>query len=112
APGQYSALIPAEGSGVWHAMVIDESRRLLLQASTARSFSREWEAFGVDRAALMAIAQAGRGDALESLTDLEDVAPDTAGSYAALDRLLALTALAVFVLGVALDVVRLRRAPI
>ncbi|NQT86205.1 VWA domain-containing protein, partial [bacterium] len=32
APGQYSALIPAEGSGVWHAMVIDESRRLLLQA--------------------------------------------------------------------------------
>jgi hypothetical protein len=78
----------------------------------ARNYPREWETFGVDRAALTAIALAGSGEALEGLADMDDVAPRTAGAYAPLDWLLALAALAVFVFGVFVSVLRVRRAPV
>jgi hypothetical protein len=112
APGEYAAVVPGGQAGSWHATVFDAAQGTVLHSSAARNYAREWETFGVDRAALSAIANAGGGEALESLADMDDVPPRTAGAYAPLDWLLALAALVVFVLGVFLSVLRVRRAPV
>jgi len=117
APGEYQATFAAPIRGPYHVTIIERGAApggprggsLLLTVSAVRSYSREWEAFGVDRAALAAIARSGRGELLTSLDDLARVAPGRAAGHMDVDWVFCLTALALFVADVAHRVARARR---
>ena len=110
APGEYQAAVPAPRRGVYHVTVAGEGGAPILSASTVRSYAMEWEAFGVDAAALEAIARNGRGRVLPSLDALRSV--EARGGEAAVEADWAPFALALvlFVAGVAAHVFRARRA--
>jgi len=109
APGEYRAEFRAPRRGVYHLTVVEEGKGQRLSLSVAKNYAREWEAFGVDRASLEAIARNGRGKLLRSLDELRDVAPRHAAGYVDVGWAPTAAGLVLFVAAVFLHVVRSKR---
>lgn len=108
APGEYGGRVAAPMGGIYSvAIVADGSPRLSI--SVAKNSAREWEAFGLWRAALDTIARNGRGRVLERPADLGSVAPEAAVGHTDIDHLAVALALLLFVADVARRVLRVRR---
>ncbi|HUT36984.1 MAG TPA: VWA domain-containing protein [Planctomycetota bacterium] len=109
APGEYQAAFPAPLQGPYHATIIDQEKGPRLTLSVVKNYSREWEAFGVDRPALEAIARNGQGAVLASLDDLRTIEPKAAPGQADVAWLFLVAALTLFIADVALSVLRSQR---
>ncbi len=109
APGEYQVTFPASVQGAYHIIVTEEDKGPRLALSLAKNYSSEWGAFGVDLAALEAIARNGRGAVLDGLADLSAVPPRSAAGVVEVDWAFLAAALVLFILDVALRVARSRQ---
>jgi hypothetical protein len=108
APGEYETHLSAPESGTYRLAVFEPGRGLRLSLGMVKTYSREWEAFGVDRAAVERLARQGRGQVIENLDALEG-APVTEGvGRVGVGWVFLAAALALFVAEVALGVFRRR----
>lgn len=110
APGQYEAAFAAPLRGGYHVTVIESGQGQRLSVAAVKNYAREWEAFGVDRPALEAIARNGGGKVLSGLDDLRGVTSRRAMGQTDVGWLAITTALVLFVAEVALGVLRSKRA--
>ncbi len=101
APGEYRGQAPADAQGIYAIAVAEDGQALRLSLRVARGYAREWEAFGVHRPTLDAVARNGRGQVIADLAALRLVRPRTAAAYADLDWAAVALALILFVAAVA-----------
>ena len=108
APGEYRGQAPAPRRGIYR-VTVTEGTAPRLSLGVARNYTREWEAFGLHRPTLDALARNGRGTVLAALRDLRNIGPATAAGYMDLDWLAVALALVLFIAGVATHTFRARR---
>ncbi len=108
APGEYEAHVPADERGTYRLAAFEHGGGLRLSLGMVKPYAREWTAFGVDRAAVESLARQGRGQVIENLDALRDVpVPEGVGRVGVAWVFLA-AALVLFVVEVALGVLRRR----
>ncbi|MFW6163240.1 MAG: VWA domain-containing protein [Planctomycetota bacterium] len=110
APGEYRGRVRAPAEGAYSVAVVEEDQGLRVAASAARNYAPEWDAFGIRRAALEAVARHGDGQVLPDLAALRRVAPREAAAWRPLDWAFTAAALLLFLAAVARHTLARRQA--
>jgi len=107
APGEYRGEADAPVEGIY-AITVAERDAPCLAIGYARNYAREWEAFGIHRPTLDALARNGRGTVLPGLASLRTLTPAAAPTDADIAWPFVLAALLLFLASVARSVLATR----